>query len=167
MSELIRFMPYDDDNRSAYPDISEYLPGALDVIHIRQGTYKMGLRANRFVSPNFAACSGFILRDESQANFGFLHALPTQDLYEYDFEHLKELAGGQFIVVEGSSSTSKIWIVRDFQRKLGMKQVDTITVDTIRPKVGNMHFHVSFRPQSNELLVVRRSHEDLLVYKVF
>ena len=168
MERLIRVMPYDNNTPNKYPEVPEFMiPADKNVIYRRQGTYAIGNSDNRFASEGFSACSGLIFRGRQADTFGFFHVLPLQDLYDRDFEQLKPLTNGQVVLVEGSKSSSKSYILADLKRMLEIEHTGTISVDTIRTGVGNMHFHVAFRPKENEILVARNSHQDLLVYSAF
>jgi hypothetical protein len=166
MKEPLRTIPYDNDEPRAYLHVPEFI-GGFPRIYVRQGTFAITDSLRVIASEGFAACSGMIMRDEAQRVFGLLHSLPNQHLYEDDFEKLKVLAGGQLVLIEGSSSNPKTRILRDLSRKLGIEHVDTLSLNTRRPGIGNMHFHVALKPANNELLVARNSHKDLLTYKAF
>ncbi len=168
MEKLIRAISYDNDNPNAYPEVPEFgRPLPADVVYVSQGRYRVGDAFQTYASEGFAACSGFLIRGEASTTFGLLHALPMQDLYPDDFEQLKSLSGGQVILIEGSSSSPKTWILRDLERRLGIQHVETLSLDTRRSCVGNMHFHLAFRPRTDEILLARNSHKDLLVFPGF
>jgi hypothetical protein len=168
MKEPLTTIPYDNDDRMAYPHVPEFIADSVaNRIYVRQGTYAITPTFRVLASEGFAACSGVIIKNASSRIFGLLHILPTQALYEADFKKLKLLAGGQLILIEGSKSTPKTWVLRDLSRKLGIEHIDTLTLDTKRPEVGNMHFHIALKPIDNELLVSRNSHKDLLTYTAF
>lgn len=166
MKEPLRIVPYEHDNPMAYPPVPEFTPGS-HIIYGGQGTFAVENGLKILASDGFEACSGFIIRGEAQKGFGLLHALPGQDWYEAYFEKLRILAGGQVLLVEGSRSTPKSWILRDLYRRLGIEHVDTLSLDTRRPGVGNMHFHIALKPGENELFVARNSHKDLQIYRAF
>ena len=129
-----------------------------------------------FASQGFTTCSALILHSSLTERFGLFHVYPGQ---EVDDEHqssqvvsLRRLAGASGILIEGSASTPKKRILADLHRWYAVDVVRTITVDTIPANpIDNLDkftpFHVVFRPASNEILVARISHRDILRYKAF
>ena len=167
MERLIRTIPYENDTDS-FPQIPEFKRAMpTKVVYVRERIYAVGDSSRSYASMGFTVCSGFVFKDKKGINFGLFHAVPMQDLYPNDFKNLKTLAGGQVILIEGSASIPSPRILSDLEQKLGIKHTGTIRVDTRRPQVGNMHFHVAFRPKTDEILVARNSHKDLLIYSGF
>jgi hypothetical protein len=166
MKEAVKISSYDNDSPQNYPDVPEFI-GGPHRLYVHQGSFKTTETGQTLASEGFAACSGIIIKGKKGLMHALFHVLPWQDLYENDYKRLEGLAGGELILIEGSGSTSKIWVINDLNKHLGISHVDTLPLDTISPRGGNGHFHVAFKPMVNTLLVARNSHKDLQTFTVF
>ena len=153
----------------AYANVPEFsVPLPDGMVLVKDSKYAIG-NPKAFVSKGFTNCSPFIFRSAEGSTFGLFHAtpLPFIDLKDADYEALRPLEGGQVIEVKGTDSTPKFYILQSLKNKLGIEHAGTISLETRREGIAGRHFHIAFRPQSDELLVARDAQQDVITFPGF
>jgi hypothetical protein len=166
MAKIERVLTYDNNNPKDFPDAHALLY-PKNHRYVRQGTFAFGDRSVNYASDGFSACSGLVMRSVDQSTFGLFHVLPHQGFEFNEPDQLKAFRRGEVILIEGTRSSKKSLMLADMEETLGVNLVDTLSLDTERPGIGNMHFQVGYRPSENRILVARNSHKDLSVYTAF
>ena len=172
MREPLQTIPYNYAKHNDYPNVPEFVfPRFRKLRWAKPGELTWGDNSCVFASQNFATCSAFLIRSRNGLSFGLLHASPTQHLAENSFgqtlEDFRVFEGGQVLLVEGSTSAQKPWLLDEFSNELGLSHAGTIPVDTMSPDRTTALFHIAFRPQTNHILVVRDALKDLQIYSGF
>ena len=167
MREPLRTVPFYLYDQSRYPLVPEF-NGQLPSIYVPMGEVRVADNLEVLESHGFRACSGMIIRSELGPVSGLLHSTPITELYEYYMmERWQMLAGGQLIWIPGSGSEPQDDMLAALRKKLGIKHIDTIPIDTTTPQGKNMSYHIALNSAKNELLVARGSHKELLTFRAF
>ena len=147
------------------------IPIKGNIRHVPIGSCIDGFFLTRFVSYEFKHCSALILKTNTFiTHFGFFHIYPGQMIEEDSLqtESLKRLKGAKGILVEGSESTPKGYLLRDLKKRFGIEvarppiPINTNRIGTDPAEKTPYPYHVVFRPASNEILVARLSHNDIV-----
>jgi hypothetical protein len=143
------------------------------VLSVSEGQCRDADRAVTFVSEGFESCSGLVLHNPLSKKCGLFHIFPGQDIYG-QVTSLRCLADSMGILIDGSESTPKKRILADLKTLFAIQVARVITVDTNRPLPGvetetiySNPFHIIYRPMTNEILVARISHQDVLTFPAF
>lgn len=165
--EILRQVPYDYVQANEYPDFPEFMHAQdlPNLVVVGEGDVQLGDRKHVFVSKNFLTCTAFVFSDEQLSTFGLMHVVQFRRLT--GGHRLHSVANGKAIAIQGSGTIFNIDIRADIYHALGIEDIRRIQVDTLDDNGENHPFQVAFRPISNEILVARNSHKDLLVFKAF
>ena len=153
-----------DGMSATVPELREILPG--NTLFVPEGSCVLSNRSAHFVSKGFSTCSAIIMKSTWANLQGLFHVYPGEDLSPEN-EHLHELRESQAILVAGSASTPKKRILETLKSTYAIRIVSVRSVDTLRPGKGTRleqeyPFHVVYRPDTNEIVVARISHGDVL-----
>lgn len=170
LREIGRATMLKDDAPVQYTSSPAFAEGVNSgVIVVASSKYALGTRGQTLATQFVRECSGFIIKNPAGSTFGLYHAspLPFIDLTEFDFVQLQAFANGQITEIKGSESTNKDHILRRLKNRLGIDHTGAIEVQTRDQIAMNRPFHIALVPETNEVLVARNSHRDVLRYQAF